>query len=198
MLCILEMDGATVKGWIIARNIEEARERAEMAFRPKLAEALHLIDEPEQGIRELPGGYILLAQKDGLSFQERAARYMVQACGDDPTSLEERRDRFGEEAIEVLQALGQSREQGHALVDYVHDRPVGEARAEIRAAQFTLALVGAWAGIDVAAAAEEELARFSSPEAVARLRRKRAGRHGRGALPGIDPREGELPNPVAA
>lgn len=116
---------------------------------------------------------------------------MKRACGSDPTDLRERRDRFAEEAIEVMQGLKMTAEECHRLVDYVHDRPVGDVRMEIGAAQFTLALLGAWIGVDIAEAGERELLRVDTPDSISRLRLKRAARHGRGPLPGDDSAAGQ-------
>lgn len=121
----------------------------------------------------------------GASFQERNAEWMGAAFRDDPTDLAERVARFGEESLELQQSLGQSREDAHALVDYAFDREVGEPSQEVGGTMTTLALLAEVAGHDMDACGERELARCWTPEVLAKISRKRASRHGRGALPGF-------------
>ena len=117
-------------------------------------------------------------------YQARVARHVALVTEGDPTDLAERRDRFGEESLELQQALGQTREAAHALVDYVYGRPVGEPGPELGGTAYTLAALAGQANLDLRACAEAELERISTPEMVARIRAKRATRHGRGPLPG--------------
>lgn len=119
-------------------------------------------------------------------YQERVARHVAALTVGDPTDLAERRNRFGEESLEFQQSLGQTRAEAHALVDYVHGRSVGVPRAEAGGTAYTLAALANEAGLDLAACGEEELERLSTPEAMERIRLKRASRHGRGPLPGRD------------
>lgn len=67
----------------------------------------------------------------------------------------ERNARFLEEALELVQCLGASREMAHSMVDYVFDRPAGEKWQEVGGAIVTLAtlcevhnieLIDAWRG----------------------------------------------------
>jgi len=121
------------------------------------------------------------------SFQARNGVWLAFAMKDDPTDLPERVARFGEEALELQQALGQTRDEAHALVDYVHDRPIGEPAQEMGGTMTTLALLGVVAGLDMVECGETELARCSTPHVLAKIRAKRATRHGRGPLPGLTP-----------
>lgn len=124
-------------------------------------------------------------------FQDRLADAHHPLFHDDPTDLAERRDRFGEESNELQQALGQTREAAHQLVDYTYDRPIGEPEKEIGAAALTLAslcIVGGW---NMMECAEADLTALQTPEKIAKVRAKRATRHGRGPLPGLSP----APNP---
>jgi len=120
------------------------------------------------------------------SFQERVGHHVALVTRGDPTDLDERRDRFGEESLELQQSLGQTRAEAHALVDYVFARPVGKPRAEMGGMLYTATALANEAGLDMADCAETELNRVSTPEMVEKIRRKRAGRHGRGPLPGAD------------
>jgi hypothetical protein len=51
----------------------------------------------------------------------------------------ERSMRFLEESIELVQALGLSKDKAHKLVDHVYSRPVGEVEQEIGGVMITLA-----------------------------------------------------------
>lgn len=67
--------------------------------------------------------------------------------------------RFLEEALELAQANGCSREDAHSLVDYVLSRPIGRPELEVGAVMVTLASLCNAAGIDMTNAADEELER---------------------------------------
>jgi hypothetical protein len=127
------------------------------------------------------------AEVEREPFQDRVAAAHVALFHDDPTDIAERRDRFGEEANELQQALGQTREEAHRLVDYTYDRPAGEVQKEIGAAALTLASLCVEGGWNMMACAEADLAALQTPEKIAKVRAKRATRHGRGSLPGLDP-----------
>lgn len=125
--------------------------------------------------------------RGAATFQARNAAWMAEAMADDPTDLPERVARFGEEALELQQALGQTREDSHALVDYVFDRPAGQPAQEMGGTMTTLALLAVVARLDMVECGERELARCSTAAVLAKIRGKRAGRAGRGPLPGITP-----------
>jgi hypothetical protein len=122
-----------------------------------------------------------------VGVQERVATAHHALFHDDPTDIEERVARFYEEVNETCQALGMSREDAHELVDYTYGRPTGEADKEVGAARLTLASLCVVADIDLMERAEAELEKLQRPETIARIRAKRASRHGRGPLPGLDP-----------
>jgi hypothetical protein len=128
-----------------------------------------------------------LVQLHVRTYQERVAEAHHALFADDPTDIEERRDRYAEESNEVLQAFGMSREDMHKLVDYTWGRPVGEHDKEIGAALVTLTSLCVVAGVDLMSCGEAELEKLQRPETIARIRAKRSTRHGRGPLPGVDP-----------
>lgn len=72
----------------------------------------------------------------------------------------ERALRFLEEALEAVQSAGVTREEAHALVDYVFDRPVEPEIAKEFGGVFTTALVFAEAmGLDFYECGRREFAR---------------------------------------
>jgi hypothetical protein len=93
----------------------------------------------------------------------------------------ERADRFIEEALELVQATGYSAERAHALVDYTFRRPAGEAFQEVGGVQTTLAALCNANGLDMAAAAEAELARVWTK--IDKIRAKQAAKPTGSALP---------------
>lgn len=119
------------------------------------------------------------------SYQDRVKAACAVLFEGDPTDVAERRDRFAEEALETCQAFGMTRDDMRALVDYTFGRPLGEPAKEIGAAMTTLASLCVYAGGDLMACAEADLAKLQQPETIARIRAKRATRHGRGSLPGL-------------
>ncbi|MBN9459003.1 MAG: hypothetical protein J0I54_20415 [Bosea sp.] len=132
------------------------------------------------------------------SYPSRVAQACAVLFDGDPTDVAERRDRFAEEANEVCQAFGMTREEAHALVDYTYGRPVGEPGKEIGAAMTSLTSLANEAGYGLMECAEADLANLIRPETIARIRAKRATRHGRGPLPGLStPAEAEARDSVA-
>lgn len=126
-----------------------------------------------------------------VSYQQRVRAWVLECFGqtiaDDMT---ERSFRFLEEALELGQSIGCTREQAAALVEYVYSRPVGQRGQEVGGVMVTLAALTSAAGIDLQAEAERELARVEAPEVVAKIRRKQASKRGvvshaaEAALPG--------------
>jgi hypothetical protein len=85
--------------------------------------------------------------------------------------------RFLEEALELAQASGCSREDAHRLVDYVFSRNIGQAELEAGGVMVTLAALCSACGIDMDQAANRELERnWSRIEAIRQKQtRKRVG-----------------------
>lgn len=117
-------------------------------------------------------------------FQARVASWMLQCFT--PEIAEdrlERNDRFIEEALELVQATGYSRERAHALVDYVFDRKKGDPDQEVGGVMVTLAALCQPNGLDMVGAGERELARILSPEIIGKIRAKQATKPTGSALP---------------
>lgn len=119
-----------------------------------------------------------------MNFQSRVQGWM-QTCFGPTISADkvERNDRFIEDALELVQALGYKRQRAHALVDYVFDRPIGEPSQEAGGVMVTLAALCEPNGLDMDAAAETELSRILAPEVVAKIRAKQAAKPTGSALP---------------
>jgi hypothetical protein len=92
--------------------------------------------------------------------------------------------RFLEEALELVQAAGCTKEEALQLVDYVYNRPVGELPQELGGTMVTLA---AWAeahGLDMTQCGWIEQRRCEQPEVMEKIRRKQASKIGTSPLPG--------------
>lgn len=94
------------------------------------------------------------------TFQRRVEQWL-EACF--PPSVcsdrQERTHRFMEEALELAQASGCSREDAHSLVDYVFGRPDGDPELEAGGVMVTLAALCSASGIELESAADRELKR---------------------------------------
>lgn len=74
------------------------------------------------------------------NFQTAVDRWMGKTFGPDiAADTTERSHRFIEEAIELVQATGLSKEDVLMLVDYVYARPTGELHQEVGGVLVTLA-----------------------------------------------------------
>ncbi|WP_230955190.1 hypothetical protein [Burkholderia anthina] len=124
-------------------------------------------------------------------FQQRVQPWML-ACFGAKISADklERNHRFFEEAGELVQACGMTREEAHALVDYTWSRPVGEPTQEVGGVMVTLAALCLANGLDMHSAGETELERINVPETVAKIRAKQAAKPKHSPLP-------EAPRPPA-
>lgn len=106
----------------------------------------------------------------------------------------ERTHRFGEESMELVQAMGGTAEEMHKLVDYVFGRDVGVPNQEVGGTIVTLAALCAAAGMDMHLEGEVELERIWEPAMQEKIRDKQRGKPDFGPLPTVpdDPRYGEL------
>ncbi|SFZ81799.1 hypothetical protein SAMN02983003_0698 [Devosia enhydra] len=117
-----------------------------------------------------------------MDFQDRVKDWMV-ACFDTGATfdVQERLHRFLEEALELAQAAGGSRDEAIALVEYVFSRPAGEPRLEAGGVILTLAGLCSASGFDMIEAGEAELAR--NWDRIDIIRAKRAARPRNSPLP---------------
>lgn len=75
---------------------------------------------------------------------------------------EERCHRYYEESTELVHASGYTREQAHAMVDYVFDRPIGDLPNEVGGASVTLAALCEANGVDMVQATIDEITNIES------------------------------------
>ncbi|WP_231691678.1 MULTISPECIES: hypothetical protein [Burkholderia] len=121
---------------------------------------------------------------EGAAFQARVQPWMLACFGAEISAdVLERNHRFFEEAGELVQACGMTREEAHALVDYTWSRPVGEPPQEVGGVMVTLAALCLANGLDMHAAGETELARINVPETIAKIRAKQAAKPKHSPLP---------------
>lgn len=93
-------------------------------------------------------------------FQQNVRNWMMDCFGPKIASdRKERNYRFLEEALELVQANGCSIEDAHALVEYVFNRPEGEANQELGGVMVTLAALCNTANLMIEEAAWKEMAR---------------------------------------
>lgn len=117
--------------------------------------------------------------------QSRVAVWMLECFGPEITADKvERVDRFIEEALELAQATGWSADRGHALVDYVFGRPVGEIGQEVGGVMVTLAALCNVFGVDIATEIDREVDRITTPEMILKIMAKQASKPVGSALPG--------------
>lgn len=115
-------------------------------------------------------------------YQDRVGAWLYACFGEEISSDKlERCDRFIEEALELVQAIGYNADRAHSLVDYVFNREVGEPHQEVGGVLVTLAGLCFVNNIDMMKEGENELARVW--EKVVEIRAKQAAKPVGSALP---------------
>ena len=115
-------------------------------------------------------------------LQTRVNEWVVAAFGKVVASdRSERNHRFLEEALELVQAQGCSKDEAFQLVEYVYDRPVGEVSQEVGGVLLTLAALCNASDVDMTESAEKELSRVW--EKIEKIRAKQAAKPKRSPLP---------------
>lgn len=110
-------------------------------------------------------------------YQARVGDWMRACFGEAAAKdVQSRGDRLLKEVLELLQACGYDAGRVGSIRDYVFTRPVGVPDLAAGSAQLTLAAYCCAAGIDLEAAAEQELLRVWSK--IDRIRAKVAARRG--------------------
>lgn len=124
--------------------------------------------------------------KTESGFQYRVRPWLWKCFGQEVSENRvERNHRFLEEALELVQACGCSKEHALQIVDYVYGRPLGAPAQEVGGVMVTLAALCLAQSIDLDAAAEGELARVWTK--IEEIRAKQAGKVKDSALPGSAP-----------
>jgi hypothetical protein len=118
-------------------------------------------------------------------FQGEVDRWMVKCFGREiADDVPERNHRFLEEALELIQANGATREEAHMLVDYVFDRPVGDVAQELGGVMLTLAALSNASRFYMETAGIVELDRVNQPAIIDKVRAKQATKPASSPLPG--------------
>lgn len=107
------------------------------------------------------------------SFQERVLPWMLECFGVTISrDWVERNHRFIEEALELVQAAGMSKEDALTLVDYVYGRPIGEVKQEVGGVMVTLAALCLANEVDMHECGEAELLRIWTKVVAIREKQK--------------------------
>lgn len=94
-----------------------------------------------------------LSELQASVYEWAAACFGLQVVHNKP----ERNFRFLEEALELVQSLGCSKEDALRLVDYVYERPAGDPPQEVGGVTTTLSALCAANDLDLARCASDEL-----------------------------------------
>lgn len=129
-----------------------------------------------------------LTGQGGEGLQARVAAWMLECFGAEISADKvERADRFVEEVLELAQSIGWTPDRGHALVDYVFARPIGEPGQEVGGVMVTLAALCNVFDLNIDAEATREVNRITQPEMVLKIRAKQAAKPTGSALPVAKP-----------
>jgi len=129
------------------------------------------------------------------SFQAEVGDWLLRCFGKKIAfDGQERNHRFLEEALELVQATGCTKQEASNLVDYVFGRDVGEVSQEVGGTMVTLAALCYAIDVDLQAAMMTELARINLPEVLVRIREKQKLKPSMSALPGVYPDRKETDN----
>lgn len=119
-----------------------------------------------------------------MNFQARVVSWFMQCFGLGAVDNKlERQHRFLEESLELVQALGCSKDEAHQLVDYVYGRPKGEPAQEVGGVMTTLAVLCFAYKIKMDDAGETELLRINQFEVTDKIRAKQAAKPKNSPLP---------------
>lgn len=116
-------------------------------------------------------------------FQGDVGDWLIKCFGKEIASdITERNYRFLEEALELVQSNGCSKEDCLKLVDYVYSRPKGEINQEVGGVMVTLAALCEANSIDLATCSGNEVNRVLNN--IEKIRAKHFSKKIRSALPG--------------
>lgn len=129
--------------------------------------------------RKALASYLLMeqAQENLGTIQDVCADWCVGVFGFElHNDLEQRCDRFVEEALELVQALGYEREDVELIIDHVFNRKPGEVAQEIGGTIVTFACLVDAAGYSMRECAHIEIDRIRDPEVIQRIKEKQAAK----------------------
>jgi len=110
---------------------------------------------------------------DECEFQARVYSWMLRCFGNELSQDRgERNRRFLEEALELVQSLGCTKEQASSLVAYVFDRPSGNPGQEVGGVVVTLAALCQANELDMCSEATKEILRIEDPQTTIKIREK--------------------------
>jgi hypothetical protein len=133
--------------------------------------------------RRLAQRILEISHRSG-NFQQRVHAWMLDCFGDEISADRlERNHRFLEEALELVQACGATKDDALQLVNYVFGRPVGDPIQEVGGVLVTLATLCQANRIAMMAAAETELAR--NWDNITKIRAKQASKPHGSPLPQV-------------
>lgn len=126
--------------------------------------------------------------KINLNFQARVGAWVRSCFGPDAEKdLRERSHRFLEEALELAQASGCTKEEALQLVEYTFSRPVGDPVDEVGGTITTLAALSNALNIQMDIAGDHALQRNWNN--IEKIRAKWLRKPKFGPLPGAAPEE---------
>lgn len=107
------------------------------------------------------------------SLQRDVDDWLVACIGiETRNNQSERIFRFLEEALELAQACGVTREEVAVLTAYTFNRPIGEVHQELAGTGVTLFALATAYGFDLNQEVADEITRVSDPAIMARIRAK--------------------------
>lgn len=117
-----------------------------------------------------------------MMYQDRVAAWIAECFSPEVGSdVLERSHRLLEEALELVQASGCTKEDVLEIVDYVYDRPAGSLEQEVGGVMVTLAALCSALELSMDAAADRELDR--NWERIEAIRYKQATKPAGSPLP---------------
>lgn len=111
------------------------------------------------------------------TFQASVADWILSTFGEEiAKSRDERNHRFLEEALELVQSLGATKQECHDLVDYVFNRAEGEPAQEVGGVVVCLAALCNAAGLDMLECSLAELDRIDDALIMDKIKQKHKGK----------------------
>lgn len=108
-------------------------------------------------------------------FQQRAYNWLhVIWSKEEAEDKKERNHRFFEEAGELVQSLGMTKEECIQAIEYVYSRPAGAPQQEVGGTFTTLLVLCSVNDMDAEHCLDTELTRIELPNVIEKIRKKQA------------------------